>query len=376
MVGSLTRLRCRCNPRLRELHLDYCGLTDVSGPGIQQLVTELGMWCMFLEGNVIAEVHLQKVAQLCHNNRLAANSTWTPNSSADRTPQSTTNPISLPATKPESDLKLTAPRTAYLMSGCTPGSDCGPAHDRLGPAFYTPMDTTAAPRQHLEDLLANACIELFLDKCGADFVAYVKGQVVLSGFALVHPHIRKVWVLALGYGTQFVTYPGLGYDFEDLVVDCHAEILARRALLCALSKGTVPQTAVAAGAELWLYTSTAPCGWATHQTLLNKNGQAYVGGNKHERRSCLGKIQKWLARCVSAVLNLGQASHSVGKLHPKWTDCSALRSQSVHLASGTLCIPPNGRLEKKQLTMLLSQGVRFTKSWGHIGDISINQCSI
>ena len=154
---------------------------------------------------------------------------------------------------------------------------------------------------------------LFLEKTKGQLdVRSVTGQVNLAGYCLIRPRNSgsnsdiECKILSLAYGTQYVKDGGCGYhsaNADSLVSDGHAEILARRALLRMLvdwargereldeglaSAPSFSETAwcrlpgeifrfpsscvtgqnFEAGSrswierpQLWLYTSTAPCGF-------------------------------------------------------------------------------------------------------------------
>ena len=240
--------------KLRELHLDFLGLTDDCVGDLTGLVDILHLNCIFLEGNSISEASLEMLDAACRLNRCL----WNPN-----------NPIS----------NVIPKELEYYKPMATIPIDYNYGRDALT----------------LGDRIARVVIDSFLEKIPRKFCEMVRGQVVVAGF--VNCSGGSIRVLSLAMGTSFVSYPGCGFNYDELVCDSHAEILARRALIHAVKKGAVHIDP--AYDSVYMYTSTAPCGYdkkSKGAVELNKQLSVYKSCSS-QRRSCLSKISRWLSEC-------------------------------------------------------------------------------
>jgi hypothetical protein len=137
---------------------------------------------------------------------------------------------------------------------------------------------------------------------------------VLAGFVAVHSHLDHPVALALGTGTKCLPATATA---PHLVSDCHAEVVARRALCLRLLEGPIqlsknvnlwldeersrwnPQV------RLWMYTSKEPCGSSRSviaEETENKRVKVDLSvairkpgkGPATNCLSCADKISKWL----------------------------------------------------------------------------------
>ena len=224
---------------LREMHLDYTGLSPDSLPDLIRIIERLKLNCIFLEGNELKDKDLKKISQLCRRNRAF----W-PVEAPDIAPTvRKVRSISLPLLMPSS----------------------------------------------LADRIANIAIRKFLSLVPEQLVRAARGQLVVAAF-VVHDESRDdLKVLSIATGTSFVSNTGLGFEMAELVPDSHAEVLARRALLAACYSGLVFSSLQ----KVYLYTSTAPCGYQKSGCLLGKDRKPLDERRSDQRKSCLLKIRRW-----------------------------------------------------------------------------------
>lgn len=237
--------------RLREMHLDFLGLTDACKDNLLYIIESLKMNCIFLEGNAISAETLQLLVEACLLNR----EHWSLDS---------------------------APSAAGTMQRHVP-------HELPSIA----LDCDYGLPMLLGDRIARAVLDAFFERIPAGFCEGVRGQVVVAGFVRIRG--SSLSVLSLAMGTSFVSYGGCGFSSNELVMDSHAEILARRALVHAVKCGMVE---VCEADSVYLYTSTAPCGYDQKSkgcTVLNKHLAVYQPPDLcAQRRSCFAKIMRWI----------------------------------------------------------------------------------
>lgn len=230
---------------LREIHLDFLGLTDASLNSLLGIVTTLQLNCIFLEGNRLSAETLDTVAAACRLKRAR----WCPE-------RSISSSVIVP------------------------------------PLISVPLSFDYGVSLSVPDRIARAVLDEFFNRIPGGFCDGVRGQIVVAGFASVSK--EDISVLSLALGTSFVSYEGCGFSYNELVVDSHAEILARRALVHAVKSGAIK---IADSSAIYLYTSTAPCGYdkkSKGTTVLNKNLGIYQPPClTAQRRSCLAKIAQW-----------------------------------------------------------------------------------
>lgn len=234
--------------RLREMHLDFLGLTDACGEDLLGLVHALELNCVFLEGNFLSALLLDQVVLACRRNRQFWN-----------TERRETTPVC---------------REVNLA----------------------PLSPVSLEDEKLElaEYIASTVLNGFFDRIPRGYCEHLRGQIVVAGFVRKRGNTLKV--LSLATGTSFVSYEGCGFSYNELVVDSHAEVLARRALVHAVKCGAADIDMKTD--SIYLYTSTAPCGYdkkSSGCTVLNKHLSPYGPPNiSAQRRSCLAKINRWM----------------------------------------------------------------------------------